>query len=159
MGFLDSPSVSLMWKPTVFPPPRTGTLGTWCPSLTLLSDSKGDKPCSLHKGTMCLKLKFPRHIAGVEAGVVQGDIEHSDGHVLQVLAPVPLQAALEGALHLLVAISILIDLEVEKKTEGGPGGRVGKESRDGGRAERGTELCTDREEKGQDHKETQNGEG
>lgn len=64
---------------------------------------------------MCLELKLPGHVAGVEAGVVQGDIEHSDGHVLQVFAPVPLQTPLEGALHLLVAVPILVDLYVEKQ--------------------------------------------
>lgn len=64
---------------------------------------------------MCLKLKLPGHVAGIEAGVVQGDIEHSDGHVLQVFAPVPLQASLEGALHLLVAVPVLVDLQVEKQ--------------------------------------------
>lgn len=67
---------------------------------------------------MCLKLKLPGHIAGVEARIIQGNIEHSDGHILQVLASVPLQASLEGALHLLVTISILIDLQVEKQRVG-----------------------------------------
>lgn len=46
---------------------------------------------------MSLELKLPGHVAGVEAGVVQGDVEHSDGHVLQVFAPVPLQAPWKGS--------------------------------------------------------------
>lgn len=62
---------------------------------------------------MCLKFKLPGHVACVEARVVQSDIEHSDGHVLQVFAPVPLQTTLEGALHLLVAIAILVYLQRE----------------------------------------------
>lgn len=107
------------------PTQEQGTLETPWPSLTLLGDSEGDQPCGLHKGAMCLKLKLPGHIAGVEARVVQGDVEHSDGHVLQVLAPIPLQASLEGAFHLLVAIPILIDLQVEKERRVGPGERRG----------------------------------
>lgn len=62
---------------------------------------------------MCLELKLPGHIACVETRVIQSDIENSDGYVLQVFAPVPLQTTLEGALHLLVAISILIYLQRE----------------------------------------------
>lgn len=67
---------------------------------------------------MCLKFKLPGHVAGIEAGIIQGDIEHSDGHILQVLASIPLQASLKGALHLLVTIPILIDLQVEKQRVG-----------------------------------------
>lgn len=62
---------------------------------------------------MCLKFKLPGHIACVEARVIQSDIENCDGYVLQVFAPVPLQTTLEGALYLLVAISILIYLQRE----------------------------------------------
>lgn len=70
---------------------------------------------------MRLKLKLPGHIAGVEARVVQSDVEHSDGHVLQVLAAIPLQAPLKGALHLLVAIPILVNLQIEEQKRVGPG--------------------------------------
>lgn len=64
---------------------------------------------------MSLELKLPRHVASVEARVVESDIEHCDGHVLQVFAPIPLQASLEGALHLLLAVPILVDLQVERQ--------------------------------------------
>lgn len=74
---------------------------------------------------MCLKGELPGHVAGIEARVIQGDIQHGDGHILQVLAPIPLQAPLEGALHLLLAISILIDLQVEKQKRVGPGQKTG----------------------------------
>lgn len=80
---------------------------------------------------MGLKLKLSRHVAGVEARVIQSDVEHSDGHILQVLAPIPLQTPLEGALHLLVAISILVDLQVEEQKQVEPGEKVGQDSRDG----------------------------
>lgn len=66
---------------------------------------------------MRLKFKLPGHVACVEARVVQRDIEHSDGHVLKVFAPVPLQAPLEGALHLLVAIAILVYLQRKERKQ------------------------------------------
>lgn len=71
-------------------PLRTRHPGDPLPSLTLLGDSERDQPCSLHKGAMRLKLKFPGHVASVEARVIQGDVEYSDGHILQVFASVPL---------------------------------------------------------------------
>lgn len=115
MGFCILQGAHLCGNPLSSLPREQGTQGSLCPSLTLLGDTEGDQPGGLHEGAMCLKLKLPGHVAGVEAGVVQGDIEHSDGHVLQVFAPIPLQASLEGALHLLVAVPILIDLQVEKQ--------------------------------------------
>lgn len=66
---------------------------------------------------MCFELKLPGHIACVEARVIQSDIENSDGYILQVFAPVPLQTTLEGAFHLLVAISILIYLQREGRKQ------------------------------------------
>ena len=62
---------------------------------------------------MCLEFKLPGYIACVEARVIQSDIEYSDGYILQVFAPIPLQTTLEGALHFLVAISILVYLQRE----------------------------------------------
>lgn len=90
---------------------------------------------------MCLKFELPGHIARVEARVVQSDIEHGDGHVLEVFAPIPLQTTLEGALHLLVAISILIYLQREEqkqmvarepgrdRVEGGTGVPMGRKAK------------------------------
>lgn len=98
-------------------PRQQGTLETLSRSLTLLRDAEGDQPRGLHKGPVRLKLKLPGHVTGVEAGVIERDVEHSDGHILQVLTPVPLQAPLEGALHLLVAVSVFVDLQVEKQEE------------------------------------------
>lgn len=83
---------------------------------------------------MCLKSKLPGHVAGVEARVIQSDVKHSDGHILQVFAPIPLQASLEGALHFLLAIPILIDLQVEKQKRVGRENRVGEPRWGQGRA-------------------------
>lgn len=118
-------------------PQEQGTLETLRPSLTLLGDSEGDQPCSFHKGAMRLKSKLPGHVAGVEARVIQSDVKHSDGHVLQVFAPIPLQTSLEGTLHLLLAIPILVDLQVEKQKRVGSGEKIGSESWDGDRARQG----------------------
>lgn len=97
---------------------------------------------------MCFKSKLPGHVAGVEARVIQGDVEHSDGDILQVLAPVPLQASLEGALHLLLAVSILIDLQVEKQKRVGPGKKIGWESQDGDRSEQRSRIVHGQRRKG-----------
>jgi hypothetical protein len=103
----------IRWKLAVLhPAPVKKSIPLRSISLTFLCDSEGDEPCGLHKGPMRLKFKLPRHVAGVEARVIQSDIEHGDGYILQVLAPVPLQTPLEGALHLLVAIAILKDKEI-----------------------------------------------
>lgn len=85
--------------------------------LTLFSDSQGYQSCGLHKRPVCLEFELPGHIACVEARVIQSDIEYSDGYVLQVFAPIPLQTALEGALHFLVAITILIYLQRERERQ------------------------------------------
>jgi hypothetical protein len=84
---------------------------------------------------VCFELKLPGHITCVEARVIQSDIENSDGYVLQVFAPIPLQTTLEGALHLLVAISILIYLQ--RGAEADCGKRVGEGQ--GGRSYYGQE--------------------
>lgn len=97
---------------------------------------------------MCFKSKLPGHVAGVEARVIQGDVEHSDGDILQVLAPIPLQASLEGALHLLLAVSILIDLQVEKQKRVGPGEKIGRESQDGDRSEQRSRIVHGQKRKG-----------
>lgn len=88
---------------------------------------------------MSLELKLARHVAGVNARIIEGDVEYSDGHVLQVLAPVPLQAALEGALHLLVAIPVLVDLPAERQQWAGErgGGRAKGWDRERGRRHKG----------------------
>lgn len=43
-------------------------------------------------------------MALVDAAVVVGDVEDADGEVLQVLAPVPEQTALERPVHLRQAV-------------------------------------------------------
>lgn len=98
---------------------------------------------------MCLKLKLPGHIARVEARVVQSDIEHSDGHILQVFAPIPLQTTLERALHFLVAVTILVYLQRQEQKQ--------MVAREPGRAriEGRTGVSIDKKAKGQCCQKTQ----
>lgn len=62
------------------------------PQLDVLGDQ--------NRGRVEVKLKSAKNVALVDPAVVVGDVEDSDGEVLQVPAPVPRQTAFKRSIHL-----------------------------------------------------------
>lgn len=62
------------------------------PQLDVLGDQ--------NRGRKELKLKSAKNVALVDPAVVEGDVEDSDGEVLQVLAPIPEQTAFKRPIQL-----------------------------------------------------------
>lgn len=77
---------------------------------TLLHHREVDQPGALEEGPVDLELELAGDVAGVDARVVQGDVQHGDGHVLHVFAPIPLDPPAEAAWELVVCLPVLVDL-------------------------------------------------
>lgn len=77
---------------------------------TLLHHGEMDQPGALEEGPVDLELELAGDVAGVDARVVQGDVQDSDGHVLHVFAPVPLDPTTKAAWKLVVCFPVLVDL-------------------------------------------------
>lgn len=77
---------------------------------TLLHHRETDQCRAGDNWSMNLEVEFPSDIAGVDPRIIQRDVEHGDGHILHVYAPVPLEPTTEAAPKFLLLIFVLVDL-------------------------------------------------
>lgn len=85
-------------------------------SLTFLFHIQSDVLDGEERGTEEAELELTKNVALIETAVIKGDVFDTNGHFLQVLAPIPGQTALKGSIHFFWSI-ILIFVYLGRREE------------------------------------------